>query len=117
MKHYYNVRRQKTSQFKKKKKVFLLRRNIKIKRSSEKLNHRKLKSFKISKKKKSLNYELELFKIMRIYSTFHVSLLKKVNQNVKLYQTKTQNIDETKYEIEKILEEMSVQDKTHYLIK
>ena len=117
MKHYYDVRRQKTSQFKKKKKVFLLRRNIKIKRSSEKLNHRKLRSFKISKKKESLNYELELSKIMRIYSTFHVSLLKKVNQNVKLYQTKIQNTNETKYEVEKILEKALIQSKAHYLIK
>ena len=97
--------------------MIFLQRNIKIKKSSEKLNHKKLKSFKISKKKESLNYELELFKIMRIYSTFHVSLLKKVNQNVKLYQTKTQNIDETKYEVEKILKKASIQDKTHYLIK
>lgn len=37
--------------------------------------------------KKTLNYTLQLFKIMRIHSIFHVSLLKKANQNVKIYQT------------------------------
>ena len=117
MKHYYDVRRQEAPQFEKGEKVFLLRRNIKTKRPSEKLDHRKLGPFKISKKKGPLNYELELPKTMRIYPTFHVSLLEKANQNAKSYQTETQNTDETEYEVEKILGKALVQGKTHYLIK
>ena len=115
MSHFYNLRRQKSLSFKKEKKVFLLRRNIKTKRSSEKLNHRKLRSFKISKVIENVNYKLQLLNTMKIHSVFHVSLLEKINQNVIAERTETQNEEE--YEIEKILERASIEDKDHYLIK
>ena len=115
MKQYYDIRRQKTSKFKKREKVFLLRRNIKTKRSSEKLNHRKLKSFKISKIIENVNYKLQLFEIMRIHSVFHVSLLKKVNQNV--ISKRIETADEKEYEVERILEKALIQNKNHYLMK
>ena len=50
--------------------VFLNRRYIKIARSFDKLDDKKLNSFKIIVKRET-SYELELFNIMRIHSIFH----------------------------------------------
>ena len=58
--------------------IYLLRRNIKIRRPSDKLDHTKLGPFKIKDKKGPVTYKLELPKVMRIYLTFHVSLLEPV---------------------------------------
>ena len=56
-------------------KVYLLRRNIKTKRPSSKLDHKKLGAFTISEIKGPVNYKLDLPKSMKIHPVFHVSLL------------------------------------------
>ena len=78
---HVNKKRDKKSTFKKKNKVYLLRWNIKMKRSSNKLNHMKLKSFEILEEKKLINYKLNLSAFMRIHSVFHIFLLKFANSN------------------------------------
>ena len=55
--------------------VYLIRKNVKIKRLSSKLNYIKLKPFKIKKKKGSITFILDLSKDMKIYLTFYISLL------------------------------------------
>ena len=96
MKHYYNIKRQEAPQFKKGEKVFLLRRNIKTKRPSEKLDYKKLGPFKISQKIGHLNYKLQLPNTMRIHPVFHVSLLEKT--------MRTEIDAEEEYEVEQILD-------------
>ena len=61
--------------------IYLLRQNIKTKRLSNKLNHTKLKSFKILEKKKSVNYKLKLLATMKIHLIFHVFLLESADSN------------------------------------
>ncbi len=78
---YANKKRDRKSTFKKRDKVYLLRWNIKMKRSSNKLNHMKLKSFEILEEKKLINYKLNLSAFMRIHSVFHIFLLKFANSN------------------------------------
>ena len=56
--------------------IYLLRKNIKIKRSSDKLDYTKLGPFKIKKKLKPVTFKLIIPKGMRIYLVFHISLLK-----------------------------------------
>ncbi len=67
---YANKRRDRESTLKKRDKAYLLRRNIKTKRSSSKLNHTKLESYRILEIKKSINYKLNLSAFMRIHSIF-----------------------------------------------
>jgi len=55
--------------------AYLLRRNIKIKRLSDKLNYKKLGLFKIEKKLGLVIYRLRLPKEMRIYPVFYIALL------------------------------------------
>ena len=56
-------------------KVYLLQRNIKTKRPSKGLDHKKLRLFKIREQVRLVNYRLKLPQTMKIYDIFHVSLL------------------------------------------
>ena len=57
-------------------KVYLLRKNVVIKRLSDKLDHKKLRLFEITKIKSLVNYRLKLLKTIKIHLVFYVSLLK-----------------------------------------
>ena len=71
-------------------KVYLLCRNIKIKRLSQKLDYQKIKLFIIIEKLGLVNYKLRLLKSMsKIHLVFHVSLLEPALENIKI----TKNIE------------------------
>ncbi len=110
---YANKKRDKRFTFKKKNKVYLLRWNIKIKRSSNKLNYMKLESFEILEEKRSINYKLNLSTFMKIHSIFHISLLKSADSNT-LIQTESSEIDSEsqniKYEVKNILNQQNIKD-------
>ena len=78
---YANKKKDRKFTFKKRNKAYLLKWNIKTKRSSNKLNHTKIKSFEILEEKKSINYKLNLSTFIKIYLVFHISLLKSANLN------------------------------------
>jgi hypothetical protein len=63
---------------KKRDKIYLFRRNINIKKLSNKLDYKKLGPFKINKVIRLVNYYLELPKTINIYFIFHISLLELV---------------------------------------
>ena len=63
--------------------VYLLRKNIKTKQSSDKLNQIKLEPFRIQKKLGPVIFRLKLLQHIRIYPVFHISLLEKVSENAK----------------------------------
>jgi hypothetical protein len=56
-------------------KIYLIRRNIQIKQLNTKLDHKKLRLFKIKRIIRLVNYELVLPKTMNIYPVFYISLL------------------------------------------
>jgi hypothetical protein len=56
--------------------VYLLRRNIKITRSNNKLDSKKIGPFKIKRNIRDISFKLQLPLIMRIYLIFYISLLK-----------------------------------------
>ena len=79
----YNKYYAEASILKKRDKVYLLRKNIKITRLSEKLNYIKIKSFKIVRNIKHISFKLNLLeKIKRKYLVFHVLLLKSTLKKV-----------------------------------
>ena len=63
--------------------VYLLRKNIKTKRPSDKLDYTKLGPFKIQEKLGLVIFKLELPPHMRIHSVFHISLLEPATGNAK----------------------------------
>ena len=56
-------------------KVYLLWKNIKTLRPSDKLDHKKLGPFIINEVIRMVNFKLQLLKTMRIYLVFHIALL------------------------------------------
>jgi len=94
--------------------MYLFTKNLKIRRLSKKLNHVKVESFLVKKAKRSVNYELDLFKNARVFLVFHILLLKSANSITSLQNTfYFHSQKEEQYEIEKILQ----QEGQKYLIK
>jgi hypothetical protein len=58
--------------------VYLLRRNIKTIRPSDKLNSKKIGLFKIKRNVRDVIFEFQFFPIMKIHPIFHISLLEPV---------------------------------------
>ena len=104
-----------------KKKTFVLKKNIKITKKSNKLNHVKLRFFKILKNIKETNYKLKLSTNMKKkHLIFHISLLKSAHldtSETNISEGYIQNKDKKKYEIEKILNKQLIDGEVHYLIK
>ena len=81
---FVNKERSKGLDFKERGIAYLLRRNIKTRRLSDKLDYKKLRLFKIKKKLELVTYKLVLPKDIRIYSVFYIVLLEKVSTNVEI---------------------------------
>ncbi|KAF3759853.1 hypothetical protein M406DRAFT_270294, partial [Cryphonectria parasitica EP155] len=64
-----------------------------------------------------VNYELALFYEIRIYSVFHILLLKSVAQEILINNIAEVKNNESEYEIEKILKYKSIDNTREYLIK
>jgi transposase InsO family protein len=113
---YYNQRRQETPTLKEGDRAYLLRKNLRTTRPSDKLDFVKIGPFKIKKKLSDLNYELALPKEMKIHPVFHTSLLEPTNNEATKKQTGIE-LEEGEYEVEKILDKRVRRGKTEYLIK
>jgi len=117
--YYYNQRYSQKPILKEKNKIYLVRKNINIKRPSNKLNYKKLGLFKIKQIKRSLNYKLVLLKIINIFSIFYISLLEKVLSGAppaSITEIQSVNLN-AEYKIEKILYCKYISNKVKYLIK
>ena len=80
---YHNQHRSGESMLKKKNRVYLLWKNIETTRSSSKLDHIKIKSFRIVRSIKEISFELKLSEEMsRKHSVFHIFLLKSASAEV-----------------------------------
>jgi hypothetical protein len=84
----------------------LIRRNIQIKQPSIKLDHKKLRLFKIKRITRLINYKLVLPKTINIYPVFYISLLELVLLEILLVPvTEIESINfNIKYKIKEILD-------------
>jgi hypothetical protein len=76
---YYNKSKLEKPRFREGDLIYLLRRNIKIIRLSDKLDYKKFGLFKIKRNIKNINYELYLSLTIRIHPIFYIFLLKLAN--------------------------------------
>ena len=101
---YHNQHCAEALMLRKRNKVYLLQKNIKTTRPSNKLNHIKIKSFKIISNIKETSYELRLSKSMQWkHSVFHVSLLESALKEVLILMQVLNNYlikQEERYEVE-----------------
>ena len=73
---------------------------------SKKLNYIKVKSFFVKKTKKLINYELDLFKNVKIFLVFYILLLELANSITSLQDIfYFHSQKEKQYKIEKILQQ------------
>jgi hypothetical protein len=79
---YYNKSKLEKSRFREEDLVYLLRRNIKITRPSNKLDYKKFGPFKVKRNIKNINYKLYLLFTIRIHLIFHIFLLELANLNI-----------------------------------
>jgi hypothetical protein len=100
-------------------KVYLIQRNIQIKRLNTKLDHKKLGLFKIKRVIGLVNYKLALPKTMNIYLVFHISLLELILLGVLLAPvTEIELVNpNTEYKVEEILDHKQVRNYIKYLVK
>jgi hypothetical protein len=70
------------SRLRKKNLVYLLRRNIKIIRLSDKLDLKKIGPFKVKRNIRDINFEFKLLPIIRIYLIFHILLLESAHSDI-----------------------------------
>jgi hypothetical protein len=117
MAQYYNQKRLKGPTFERGNKVYLLRRNIKTKRISDKLDHKKLGPFEVTRKISDSNYELRLPTTMKIHPIFHISLLEPAPRNARLQERIEVDAPEGEYEVEAILSSRQQGPVTQYLVK
>ena len=117
---YYNQKRVRGPTLKEGDKIYLLRKNFKTTRPSNKLDHTKLRPFRVKKVKGPVNYELDLLAKMRKHPIFHISLLELVDPRTPL-QTNLLGINpgdqDIDYEVKNILDQQSVNGQVKYLIK
>ena len=118
---YYDKKRSEEIDFKMGEKIFVLKKNMKITKESNKLNYIKLRPFKVLRNIKETNYELKLSTNMKKkHSVFHVSFLKSAHSNTSKTNISAEYIqgeDEKEYEVEEILNKQLIDEEVHYLIK
>lgn len=117
---YANTKRSTGPPFQEGDKVYLLRKHIKTKRPSTKLDFKKLGPFRILEKIGPVNYKLQLPETSRIHPVFHVSLLEPARGNtpvVEHAELQPEN-DPDIYEVERIEDtRTTTSGQQEYLIK
>ena len=111
---YQNKKQKTISQLKKRNKIYLFTKNFKIKRLSKKINYVKVELLFVKKVKRLINYKLNLFKDIKVFLVFYISLLKLVNLNMfiqEFFYYKAQK--ESKYKVKQILKKQN----QNYFIK
>jgi hypothetical protein len=79
---YANKSRLEGPRFRERDLVYLLRRNIKTIRPSDKLDFKKIGLFKVKRNIRDISFELQFLPIIRIHSIFHISLLKPAHPDI-----------------------------------
>ncbi len=105
---YQNKKRKTVSQLKEKNKVYLFTKNLRTKKLNKKLNYIKIELFFVKKIKKSVNYKLDLFKNIKVFSVFYILLLKSADLSIsiqKIFYYKLQK--KNRFEIKRILEQQN----------
>ena len=118
---YHNQHRSKEPMLKKRNRVYLLQKNIETTRSSSKLDHIKIKSFRIVRSIKEISFKLKLSEEMsRKHSVFHIFLLKLVPAEVPELMKILNNYlieQEEWYEVQRILKHKKINSQQYYLVK
>ena len=110
---YVNKKRKEDSQLKEENKIYFLIKNLMTKRLNKKLNYTKIELFFIKAVKRSVNYELSLFKNNCIHSISHINILESADFNTFIQKEFYYENSEKNY----IVKRISKKKGQSYLIK
>jgi hypothetical protein len=112
---YYNIE----PILKKKDKIYLIQQNIQTKQPNTKLDHKKLRLFKIKRIVGPINYKLVLPKTINIYPVFHILLLELILPGVlPAPVTEIELVNpNAEYKVEEILDHKRIRNHIKYLVK
>src|SRR5450755_3920041 len=116
---YYNSKRLEGPRLREGDQVYLLRRNVKTVRPSDKLDHKKLGPFKIIRNIKDISFELQFPPTMRIYPVFHILFLESADPNIPQGPAPEIHPDSQEFEdeVEKILDVRKSKGRLQWLVK
>jgi hypothetical protein len=121
-KHYEDRKKNASSEYVVEDEIWLFIKNIKTERSSRKLNHKWIESYKVKKILKNA-YQLNLSQSTKIHDIFHISLLRKVAINSLIEQIQSSLLsivikkdDEEEFEINDILNSRYHYEKLQYKV-
>jgi hypothetical protein len=102
---YANKSRLERPRLQKRDLVYLLRRNIKTTRPSDKLDSKKIGPFRIKRNIRDISFELKLPPLIKIHSIFYLSLLEPAHPDIPkgLAPELDPEIQELVYDVESIL--------------
>ncbi len=109
--HQSNKKRLKGPIFKGGDKVYLLRKNLRSKRPTPKLDHVRVGPFEVERKTSKVNYKLKLPRDAKIHPVFHVSLLERALDNAQV-ETEWNFESDAEYDVEAILDSRREDDGT-----
>ena len=100
-------------------KAYVLRKNMKTTRKSNKLDHVKIGPFEVIRNIKGISYELKLPNSMnRKHPVFHAALLEPAHPDTPMTTIPEGYIQpDEEYEVERILDKQLIDGEPHYLIK
>ena len=106
MKVYYNKQHEDIPEIQAGQKVYLLQKNLKTKRPSNKLDFKKLGPYKVLEKTGPVNFKLELPRSSRVHPVFHAALLEVAPEEIPLAQIMdAEEYKDQEYIIKEILAE------------
>lgn len=121
--YYANQSRLQAPQYVVGEKVWILRRNIKTKRPSDKLDDKKIGPYPIKRVINNISYEVQLPYTVKLHPVFHTSLLEPVNTDkLRVIQTEPRPVttadseDTTEYEVEYLVDYVNNQKGPQYLV-
>jgi hypothetical protein len=102
---YYNKSKLEKSRFRERDLIYLLRRNIKTIKPSDKLDYKKFGPFKVKRNIKNISYELYLPLTIKIHPIFHIFLLELANPDTPIKPALEiyLNLQKKIYTVEKVL--------------
>ncbi|KAK6218056.1 reverse transcriptase domain protein [Colletotrichum tabaci] len=117
MKKYSDPSRMTGPSFEEGDSAYLIRRNIKTKRPSDKLDYKKLGPFEIIQKISDVNFKLKLPDTMKVHPVFHIALLEPAPRGSHTEDCIIVETHKPEYEVERIIDHRNENGHDEYLIK